>query len=99
MMFLADFELLYRCPYDFLECSNCICGLGYDACCVKLSIGSYGVCSRYRADVVVNRCSDGLPCNRFVEGFGFGGCLSAELHERVACCCHRCVVKVRLVVS
>jgi len=86
--------MLYSCPYDFLKCDEVICGLGYDACRVKLEIGSYGVCPRFKADVDVFRCSrDGLPCNRFILGLGFGGCVYAVLRDEVAVCCHRLRVR------
>ena len=79
-------ELHYSwvCPFDNLRCENSVKGLRFGVCKDLMF-----VCPRFVDKVDVFRCRDGLPCNKFTEGFGFGACRNEAFGGKLRVCCSR----------
>jgi hypothetical protein len=76
----------WRCTFGSLECASSVEGLRFGVCYNK---GLGLVCPRFDEKVDVFRCHDGLPCNIFVDGFGFGECRDKVSRGKVRVCCSR----------
>ena len=89
---IEDNEGHYRwcCPFDSSECVSSVKGLRFGVCYDEI-LGL--VCPRFDDKIDVLRCHDGLPCNKFVDGFGFGACRDKVFGGKLRVCCSRFVVK------
>ena len=75
---------VWRCPIDLRDCDWSVKGMRFGYCYRESSVGQkYLGCPRFDASRKVLLCRDGLPCNKFVEGFGFGACRDKDCGYRL----------------
>ena len=91
----SESHYLWRCPFDSLECHRSVKRLRFGACYLPIFNSRFEVenlefvCARFDMKVDVFRCRDGLPCNKFVVGCGFGACRDKDFGGKVRVCCSR----------
>jgi hypothetical protein len=85
----------WRCPFDGSPCNHYVKELRWGVC-FSLKEDFFGQvvavsCPRYDSQVRVFCCpwDLGLPCNRYVDGFGYGACRDKDLGVKLRVYCPR----------